>query len=47
MAGEITLPIAIDIELAHHAPPANGRFPDCRSDSLAVPHYVARKPDID
>ena len=46
MTGEIGLRIAIDIELAHHSPSLNWRFPDRGSDSLAVPCHVARKTDI-
>jgi hypothetical protein len=44
--GEIGLRITIDIELAHHSPSRNRRFPDCGSDSFAVPCHVARKADI-
>ena len=44
--GEISLRITIDIELAHHAPPRNGKFPDCRSDSFAIPCHVAGKTHI-
>jgi hypothetical protein len=43
---EIGLRIAIDIELAHHSPPDYWRFPDCGSNSFAVPCHVARQPDI-
>jgi hypothetical protein len=43
---EIGLRIAIDIELAHLSPSSNRRFPDCGSDSFAVPCHVARKADI-
>ena len=46
MTGEIALRVAIDIELAHHSPSLNWRFPDGGSDSLAVPCHVARKTDI-
>ena len=46
VAGEIGLRITIDIELAHHSPSRNRRFPDCGSDSFAVPCHVARKADI-
>jgi hypothetical protein len=43
---EIGLRIAMDIESAHYSPSINWRFPDCGSDSLAVPYHVARKADI-
>src|SRR5271169_4481224 len=43
---EIGLRITIDIELAHHSPSRNRGFPDCGSDSFAVPCHVARKADI-
>src|SRR5271169_3128842 len=46
VTGEIGLRVTIDIELAHHSPSRNRRFPDCGSDSLAVPCHVARKADI-
>src|ERR1700690_3764116 len=46
VTGEIGLRIAIDIELAHHSPSRNRRFPDCGSDSFAVPCHVARQTDI-
>jgi hypothetical protein len=46
VAGEISLRIAIDIELAHHSPARNRRFPDRGSDGLAVPCHVAWKTDI-
>src|SRR5579863_9053880 len=37
VTGEIGLRITIDIELAHHSPTRNRRFPDCGSDRFAVP----------
>src|SRR6266576_1062348 len=40
------LRVTIDIELAHHSPSRNRRFPDCGSDSFAVPGHVAWKADI-
>jgi len=43
---EIGLRITIDIKLAHHSPSHNRRFPDCGSDSFAVPCHVAWKTDI-
>ncbi len=46
VTGEIGLRITIDIELAHHSPSRNRRFPDCGSDRFAVPCHVARKADI-
>jgi hypothetical protein len=46
VTGEIGLRITIDIELAHHSPSRNRRFPDCGSDSFAVPCHVAWKTDI-
>jgi hypothetical protein len=46
MTGKIALPVAINIEFAHHSPPPNRRFPDRGSDSFAVPCHVARKADI-
>jgi hypothetical protein len=46
VTGEIGLRITIDIELARHSPSGNRRFPDCSSDSFAVPRHVARKTDI-
>jgi hypothetical protein len=47
MTGEIGLRITIDIEPAHHSPSRNRRFPDCGSDSFAVPCHVPWKTDID
>jgi len=46
MTGEIGLRITIDVELPRHSPARNRRFPDCGSDSLAVPSHVAWKTDI-
>jgi hypothetical protein len=46
VTGEIALRITIDIELAHHSPSRNRGFPDCSSDSFAIPCHVARKADI-
>ncbi len=46
VTGEIGLRITIDIELVYHSPSRNRRFPDCSSDSFAVPSHVARKADI-
>jgi hypothetical protein len=46
VTGQIGLRITIDIELAHHSPSRNRRFPDCGSDRFAVPCHVARKADI-
>jgi hypothetical protein len=46
VTGEIALRITIDIERARHSPSVNWRFPDRRSDRLAVPCHVARQADI-
>jgi hypothetical protein len=46
MSGEIALGVTIDIELAHHPPSPNRRFPDCSSDRFAIPCHVAWKTDI-
>jgi hypothetical protein len=46
VTGEIGLRITIDIELAHHSPSRDRRFPDCGSDRFAVPCHVARKADV-
>jgi hypothetical protein len=46
VSGEIGLSIAVNIELAHHASPGNRKFPDCRSDNLAVPRHFAWKANI-
>ena len=46
MTGEIALPVAVDIELAHHSSSLDWRFPDRGTDSLAVPCQVAWKADI-
>jgi len=46
MTGQIALPVAIDIELAHHLPSLDWRFPDGGADSLTVPRHIARKTDI-
>jgi len=43
---EIGLRVAIDIELARHPPSLNREFPDCCSDSLAVPLHFPWKTDI-
>ena len=46
MTGEIALPVANNIELAHHPSAFNERFPDPSTHSLTVPCHVARKADI-
>src|SRR6185369_17459747 len=46
MAGEIALPIANDVELAHHAPAFHRRLPNPGTHSLPAPRHVAWKPDI-
>src|SRR5579863_1255690 len=46
VTSEIRLGVAINIELAHHSPSRNRRFPDCGSDRFAVPCHVARQADI-
>jgi len=46
VAGEISLRVAINIELAHHPPFRYRKFPDGRSDSLAVPSDFAWNTDI-
>src|SRR5579862_4387253 len=46
VTGEIGLRITIDIELAHHSPSCNRRFPNCGSNSFAIPCHIARKADI-
>ena len=46
VTGEIALRIAVDIELAHHSPSRNRRFPNRGTDSFAVPCHVAWKTDI-
>jgi hypothetical protein len=46
MTREIALGVAIDIELAHHSPSRNRRFPDRGSDSVPVPRHIAWKADI-
>ena len=43
---QVGLPVANDIQLAHHLPSFNGTLPDGSAHSLAVPRYVAWKPDI-
>jgi hypothetical protein len=46
MTGKIGLRIAIDVELAHHSPSINWRFPNRGSHSFAVPCHIARKADV-
>jgi hypothetical protein len=46
VTGEIGLCITIDVELPHHPPSCNRGFPDCGSDSPAVPCHIAWKTDI-
>jgi hypothetical protein len=46
MSGEIRLPIAIDIKLAHHPSSADRKLPDRRSDSLSTPCDIAWQTDI-
>src|SRR5277367_431408 len=46
VTGEISLPIANNVELAHHPPSINWGFPDRGMHSLTVPCHVARKTDI-
>jgi hypothetical protein len=45
--GEVALTIAVDVQLAHHPRPVDGRFPDPRVDGLAIPRDVAWEPDVD
>jgi hypothetical protein len=46
MPGEIALPIAGNIELAHHCSVRHWRFPYPGADRLTVPHHIAWKTDI-
>src|SRR5215472_8461815 len=46
VTSQIALRVTINIELAHHAPSGNRKFPDCGSDSFTVPCHVAGKTDI-
>ncbi len=46
MTGEIALPIAVDIELAHHSPPFHWRLPDRGAHGLTIPRHVAWKANI-
>jgi hypothetical protein len=46
VTGEISLRIAFNIESAHHPPSIDWRFPDGRSDVLAIPCQVARKANV-
>src|SRR6266850_910352 len=47
VTGEVRLPVSINIELAHHPAPLDGKLPDCRSDSPIVPCHFGWKTDID
>jgi hypothetical protein len=46
MPSQICLPIAVNVELAHHAPLVDWSFPDRRSDSLAIPVHLAWKTNV-
>jgi hypothetical protein len=46
MTGEIPLPIAINIEFTYHRSSIDRRFPDRRSDSLALPCHVMGETDV-
>jgi len=46
MSGQIALPVTVDIALAYHSTIRGRGFPDPSSDTLAIPHHVARKIDI-
>jgi hypothetical protein len=46
VAGEIRLPIAINVEPAYHAPFVDRRLPDRGTDGLALPRHVVWKADI-
>ena len=46
VAGEVALPIANHVELAHHFSAFHWRFPDRGMDSLTVTRHVAWKADI-
>ena len=46
MTSKVPLPVALNIELAHHPPVLHRRFPDRRSDGLAFPSHIAWKADI-
>jgi hypothetical protein len=46
VAGEVSLPVTIDIQLAHYPPTLDRKFPDCRSDGLTVPRDFAWKADV-
>src|SRR4051812_25452508 len=46
VTGEIALPVANDVELAHHSPAFHRRLPYPGTHSLPAPRNVARKTDI-
>ena len=46
VTGEIALPVAVDIELAHHPALVDRKLPHRSSDSLAVPCHIMRQADI-
>jgi hypothetical protein len=46
MTNQICLRVAINIELANHSPLLHWKFPDRRSDSLAIPCHFAWKTNI-
>jgi hypothetical protein len=43
VTSEVSLPVTINIELPHHAPPFDGKLPDLGSHSFAVASQFARK----
>jgi hypothetical protein len=42
MHGEIRLPVAIEIQLAHHHTPGNGLFEDTGGDWFSIPQHQTR-----
>ena len=46
VAAEIALPVAHNIELAHHSAALHWRFPNGGTDRLAVPCHIAWEADI-
>jgi len=46
MPRQIALAVAVDVEPPDHPPALHRFFPDAGVDRLALPHDVARQPDI-
>jgi hypothetical protein len=46
MAGQVALPVAVDIEPANHPGAVDRVFPDAGEDCPALPSHILRQADI-